>query len=239
MELVYVPAGEFIMGSADFYDAYPIRTVYLDSFWIDQTEVTNGMYSLCVSAHRCNLPVSISQSFDRPDYYSNPIYSDFPVTFVSWDDASTYCAWAGRRLPTEAEWEKAASWDDINREKLLYPWGNTIDCSHANYSDGTQGCVGNTTKVGRYPSGASPYGALDMAGNADEWVADWFDAGYYNTLQNYVRNPTGPSSGDGRATRGGSYGNDHDAVRADFRSSDSPADARNSIGFRCARSATP
>ena len=182
MKMVYVPAGEFQMGSEDGEDdEKPVHTVYLDAFWIDQTEVTNTMYARCVEAGACG-------SFGSSEF------DDYPVSSL-WQDARNYCEWVNRRLPTEAEWEKAARGTD----ERMYPWGNTIDESYANYSQN----VGGTTPVGSYEKGVSFYGAYDMAGNESEWVADWFDENYYSTSPS--SNPLGPNSGEFRVARGGSW----------------------------------
>jgi formylglycine-generating enzyme required for sulfatase activity len=188
--MVYIPAGEFIMGSDEGdSDERPVHTVYLDAFHIDRTEVANAQYQACVEAGACDAPSNTT-------YYDNSNYAQHPVVHVSWDDADAYCRWAGKRLPTEAEWEKAARGTDGRR----YPWGNSEpDCNKANYND----CVGLTTEVGSYPAGASLYGVLDMAGNVWEWVADWYDPGYYS--QSPTRNPPGPDSGELRVLRGGSW----------------------------------
>lgn len=252
MVMVYVPGGNFTMGDTVdqamavcqkyknncqrgwFTDEEPAHTVYLDIYWIDQTEVTNKMYALCVAAGKCNPPKS-SESSTRKNYYGNPEYDNFPVIYVSWEDARTYCAWADRRLPTEAEWEKAASWDETNQVMYTYPWGNTAnDCNLSNYPDGSKNCVGDTTAVGSYPNGKSPYGTLDMIGNVWEWMADWYDAGYYQTLPEGVRNPTGPSSGNYHVVRGGSWESDPYTRSADRDFSDQMA--TNFIGFRCSLS---
>jgi serine/threonine-protein kinase len=231
MVLLTVPAGEFLMGRDipsrdDRRDAMPQHTVYLDAFRIDKTEVTNAMYTLCVRAGVCQLPSSI-RSATRSNYYDNPTYNDYPVVYVSWYDAVAYCAWAGRRLPTEAEWEKAARGTDGRS----YPWGNPFpDTSLANYYLSLR----DTTRVGAYPRGASPYGALDMAGNVWEWVADWYNESYYRSAPS--RNPQGPSSGQLRGFRGGSFGNTHvDEARATFRSGSNPETHSESFGFRCAK----
>ena len=169
MTLLYVPAGDFIMGSEDGGDnEKPIHTVYLDAFWIDQTEVTNATYAMCVKDGMCYEPSS-AWSHTRINYYGKSEYNNFPVIFISWNDASTYCSWAERRLPTEAEWEKAARGEKAS----TYPWGNNQPTkAFSNYNN----AVGDTTEAGIYLPGASPYGALDMAGNVREWVEDWYDS---------------------------------------------------------------
>jgi formylglycine-generating enzyme required for sulfatase activity len=242
MFLVLVPAGEFKMGSTgNEADERPVHTVYLDEFWIDRTEVTNAMYALCVSDGRCEAPranTSITQNASNSSfYYGNPSFDNFPVIFVSWNDAKTYCRWAGRRLPTEAEWEKAASWDDNQKTKRLYPWGNKIDCSYANYyGNGTHLCVGDTTSVGNYPTGASFYGILDMAGNVSEWIADRYDPEYYGKSNS--SNPIGPSSGDYIVIRGGSFLTGRAVgIRSSDREIFLPDSTSQSIGFRCAMDA--
>ncbi len=160
MFLAYVPEGEFVMGSNDgSNDERPAHTIFLDSFWIDQNEVTNEMYKICVDEGVCNLPLVASR-------YYNLDYFDHPVVNVDWSRANAYCSWAGRRLPTEAEWEKAASWDEVKDQKYIYPGGNSLDCSRANY-----GCIHDTTPVRSYEGGKSSYGVFDMAGNVWEWVS--------------------------------------------------------------------
>ncbi len=240
MVMVYVPAGEFEMGSDNGNsDEQPVHTVYLDSFWIDQTEVTNKMYALCVTAGKCD-PPSSSQSFTRQNYYGNPEYDNYPVITVTWNDASAYCAWAGRRLPTEAEWEKTASWDNNKREKRIYPWGNPINCTLANYWGKYSSCVGDTAEVGSYPSGASFYGALDMAGNVREWVNDWYSDTYYASSPS--SNPLGPISGTSRVLRGGSWGEDDIYLHSAYRDANQPMEITGFsyyIGFRCSRGASP
>ena len=239
--LLYVPAGDFTMGSDDGdLDERPVHTVYLDTFWIDKTEVTNAMYAKCVQDEVCNQPSS-TKSYSHDSYYGNSEFDNYPVIYVSWDDAKAYCSWADRRLPTEAEWEKAASWDDEHQKKNVYPWGDSIECSLANYLGKENGCVGDTTPVGSYPTGISPYGALDMAGNVWEWVADWYDANYYVTLGENASNPRGPASGQYHVLRGGAWGGARNSGNHDLRSADRVGDdLANSyyvvIGFRCARS---
>jgi len=218
-DMVYVPAGEFIMGSDEGEsDEQPVHTVHLDAFYIDETEVTNAQYRACVEAGACDAPSDTT-------YYDNADYAQHPVVFVSWNDADVYCKWADKRLPTEAEWEKAARGTDGR----MYPWGEGLDCDHAQYSE----CDGQAVPVGSKPKGASPYGALDMAGNVWEWVADWYDESYYSHSPSH--NPQGPDLGEYRVLRGGSWDNVPYNVQSaprDRRSPDSWVDGR---GFRCAR----
>ena len=201
MEMVYIPAGTFLMGSSsddpDTYpDEFPQHEVYLDAFWIDRTEVTNAMYAAFLNAEG-NRSEGGATWLDADDYGVwieessgewSPMsgYEDHPVVEVTWYGAKAYCEWAGRRLPTEAEWEKAARGEDGR----LYPWGDdSPNCNLANYNL----CGEGTDEVGMKPDGARPYGALDMAGNVWEWVADWYDDGYFDST--LTINPTGPSSG--------------------------------------------
>jgi len=217
--MVYVPAGAFTMGSdKGNSDERPVHTVYLDAFYIDKTEVTNAQYRKCVEAGGCDTPV-------KTTYYDNADYTQHPVVYVSWNDADAYCRWAGKRLPTEAEWEKAARGTDGR----TYPWGEGIDCDHAQYSK----CGGGTMPVGSKPKGASPYGALDMVGNVWEWVADWYDPDYYS--QSPERNPPGPDSGEGRVLRGGSLHGNQRFTRCAYRVGGNPRHRYFYVGFRCAR----
>jgi len=253
MTLLYVPAGSFTMGSnTGGAKEKPAHQVTLDAFWIDQTEVTNSMFAKCVQDGGCNLPGQI-RSHNRADYYDNSEFEDFPVIYVSWNDAQSYCSWAGRRLPTEAEWEKAARGDDARN----FPWGNTRPSGGLlNYDQGGSGSgygPGDTTKVGSYLNGSSPYGALDMAGNAAEWVADWYRSSYYANSPS--TNPPGPDQGNARVLRGGSWDSSYDEFDC-FTSAcssyvitqgllswsrlwDSPDVANHYYGFRCAKDASP
>jgi formylglycine-generating enzyme required for sulfatase activity len=242
MTMLYVPAGEFTMGSADNdsdadSDEKPQRTVTLDAFWIDKTEVTNAQFRKCVEAGACQAPTTCAQGDPT---YDDGSKADHPVVCVDWNQAKAYCEWTGARLPTEAEWEKAARGTDGR----IYPWGNTFDGSKVNFCD--RNCefdhkdtdvddgYARTAPVGSYPAGASPYGALDMAGNIWEWVADWYDGSYY--VDSTINNPKGPDSGDYRVLRGGSWYNGWHAVRAADRSHYGPTLRHYSVGFRCAGS---
>jgi formylglycine-generating enzyme required for sulfatase activity len=269
MQLLYVPAGEFTLGAADSdlqasEDERPALQVYLDAFWIDQTEVTVAQFDEFVKA--IDYQTDAERGCCAGDYEKvggivfapNSMFAPKanwklpngpgadmasprdPVMQVSWKDATAYCAWAGRRLPTEAEWEKAARGTDAR----LYPWGNEADPSRLNFCDrncqadwrmpGDDG-FSRTAHSGAYPAGASPYGALDMAGNVREWVAD-----FYGEFRGYfaipTANPPGPDTGDTRVLRGGSWLDSLDRARTTARASDVP-DARNNVtGFRCAAS---
>jgi len=231
MTLLVVPGGDFSMGANDNdssaeKDERPQHKVNLNTFWIDQTEVTNAMYERCVQGGSCSPPNDTSSS--KYDNYF-PAYGDYPVVNVTWSQATTYCEWAGRRLPTEAEWEKAARGTD----RRLYPWGQDLSCNLANYG-GVNGCVGDPLAVGSYPAGSSPYGAFDMGGNVSEWVNDWYDAGYYNISPD--KNPTGPPSGSNHTARGGSWYTYPSFLRTSNRISMEASDANNRFGFRCASS---
>jgi formylglycine-generating enzyme required for sulfatase activity len=230
------------------------HTVTLDAFWIDRTEVTNAMFERFAADTHYQTDAekggngwvyntssgqwenTSGANWQHPQGPSSSLsgLDDHPVVQVSWNDATAYCKWAGRRLPTEAEWEKAARGTDGR----TYPWGNAApDCSRANYygkNSDRDFCVGNTTKVGSYPTGASPYGALDMAGNVLEWVADWYNESYYSASPS--ENPQGPSTGDYRVLRGGAWNGDTTVVRSALRLSDDPDFRDNGNGFRCSRS---
>ncbi|HSM24172.1 MAG TPA: SUMF1/EgtB/PvdO family nonheme iron enzyme [Anaerolineaceae bacterium] len=237
MEMVYFPAGTFTMGlDGGRFDEEPQHEVYLDAFWIDRTEVTNAMYRSCMKAGGCTTP-----GLDK--YYPYKEFSDYPVVYMSWDQANTYCEWAGRRIPTEAEWEKAARGTDGR----IYPWGNEAPTSERlNFARES----GDIMAVGSFPEGASPYGALDMAGNAWEWVAEWYDAHNYSISPQ--SNPKGPDDGSFRVCRGGGWTDYKGAVRSVQRASDmcvlkDPANASykyrrgfvdNDLSFRCVMDAS-
>jgi formylglycine-generating enzyme required for sulfatase activity len=238
--MVFIPAGEFTMGSyLGGDDEKPERKVFLDAFCIDQYEVSNAQYKECVDAGACNPPARTSSS-TRLSYYDNLEYDNYPVIWVTWNDAQTYCKWRGKRLPTEAEWEKAARGTDGR----LWPWGNSdpdgtklnlcdvnciYDWKEPQIDDGYQ----DTAPVGSFEAGKSPYGVYNMGGNVREWVADWFLPDYYSNAPD--RNPPGPSSGEGRVLRGGSWRSDISVSRPTYRLWYSPGVQDEYIGFRCVR----
>ncbi len=242
MVMVFVPGGTFRMGQSGggSINEDPLHTVNLDAYWMDQTEVTNAMYALCVGAGGCQPPSDLS-SRRRSSYYGDPQFTDYPVIYVDWTAAGAYCGWAGARLPTEAEWEKAARGTDDR----IYPWGNSsASCLLGNFvlemSDFTVKsgeCVGDTSAVGSFPSGASPYGALDMSGNVKEWVYDWYDGTFYSVSPE--RNPQGPASGTYRVVRGSAWNSHLWYVRTNVRGWLYPDDRDQTVGFRCARDANP
>ncbi|MDI6770890.1 MAG: SUMF1/EgtB/PvdO family nonheme iron enzyme [Anaerolineales bacterium] len=272
MEMVLVPAGEFLRGLSpdnlaqllaicpscqtdSLADAQPQATIYLNAFWIDRTEVTNGQFAQFVAetGYRTTAEITDSYSYVQDlslrDFKSNSSadwrhpqgsnssiagMTQHPVTQVSWQDAAAYCAWAGRRLPTEAEWEKAARGEDGR----LFPWGNQAPLSgYLNYNFQVSG----NAEVGSYPSGAGPYGALDMSGNLWEWVADYYGETYYQIAP--ARNPPGPSWGEGRVMRGGSWASEFDKyvayVTTAFRLWNYDYISSDVLGFRCATSTVP
>lgn len=229
-EMVLVAGGEFKMGCnrrADSHcdaDENPYHTVSLPAFYLDRFEATNAEYQECVKAKTCR-PARKYQGFDAPNQ---------PAVGVAWADASAYCKWAGKRLPTEAEWEKAARGADGR----VYPWGNSAcGCACAiQESKEVYGCGKDATwPVGSTPRGKSFYGAEDMAGNVWEWVSDWYDPKYY--AGSPKENPPGPATGMQKVRRGGSYANIKNYFRASDRSSAAPETVSNSTGFRCAMTA--
>jgi formylglycine-generating enzyme required for sulfatase activity len=256
--MVLVPAGNFTMGSTVGYAGeQPVHTVYLNAFYIDKYEVTNAQFKSFIDAggytnqaywsaagwsERTSGGWALPYYWTAGTYHSGPAWPNFPVNGVSWYEAEAYANFAGKRLPTEAEWEKAAGGTD----QRTYPWGNSIDGSRANYWASGDPYDNNSTPVGFYdgrlhPSPSfqttdspSPYGAYDMAGNVWEWVADWYQTDYYSVSPS--SNPPGPLTGSYRVLRGGAWVYGTSTLRSACRDGSGP-DSRNNncIGFRCAR----
>jgi formylglycine-generating enzyme required for sulfatase activity len=260
MTMVYVPQGTFLMGidylgmrsaialckvanielgpggcpGTTFADEMPAHEVTLDAFWIDRTEVTNQGYSQCVEEGACS-PPSETGSYTRATYFGDPAYANYPVVWVTHDQAESYCIWAGGRLPTEAEWEYTARGPD----NLTFPWGEAFDPSRANYCDAScplgvsdptyDDGYPETAAVGSFPSGVSWCGALDLAGNVREWVADWFS---YYTHDPQV-NPTGPTEGETYIPKGGCWLDTAENLRPSNRGQNTPNYTRHKVGFRC------
>jgi formylglycine-generating enzyme required for sulfatase activity len=225
--MVLIPAGEFSMGSDDSGDvaSRPAHMVNLGTFYIDKYEVTNGMYKVCISEGICK-KLKRPGSITRSTYYSDPVFTNYPVIYVDWKMAKTYCGWRGARLPTEAEWEKAARGTDGR----TYPWGgDKLDCSFANY----HGCVGDTTAVDQYAKGRSVYGVYGMAGNVWEWTSTLFRQYPYSATDG---REDLDAAGE-RMTRGGSwyaFGGNSGNVRTDIRLKLDPNYYGPYVGFRCA-----
>ena len=219
LSMVYVPGGCFVMGSDTIPHAAPAHDVCLSGYWIGQTEISNAQYRACVDAGVC-APPNPSTDFD------DLAKAEQPVTTIDWQQASTYAAWVGGSLPTEAQWEYAAR----GPESWSYPWGDTPPiCGQANIAgcDGAPAAATDTRQAG-----ASWVGAVDLSGNVAEWVSDRFDRAYYASLADGVLDPTGPEAGRQRITRGGYYGSNPDAVLSANRQAQYPTDRSPGIGFR-------
>jgi formylglycine-generating enzyme required for sulfatase activity len=212
-------------------DEFPQHLLYLDGFWMDGTEVTNSQYRKCVQAAGCSEPHS-KASETRKDYFDNPEFDDFPVIQVDWGQAGAYCAWAGRRLPTEAEWEKAAR----GEHERKFPWADDTAYGpyFANFGVDDDWPNADTMQVGSIPAGTSTYKIMDMAGNVYEWTADWYAPDYYS--QSPAENPPGPDQGTAKVIRGGGWTSDWIFLRTASRLSYYPDGHSNDIGFRCAQS---
>ena len=233
--MVGIPAGPFFMGVPKWardggLDEYPNHEVELDAYAIDKYEVTNGLYLEFIRAtgHRTpSHPTDPSKNLWQGGLMPESIAS-LPVVNVDWFDADAYCQWAGKRLPTEAEWEKAGRGTDDRR----FPWGNVEPTRrHLNFNQSWQG-EKTFVPVGIYEKGQSPYGVYDMAGNVWEWVADWYDATYYSMSPR--RNPQGPSTGTRRVIRSSGWQVETPQVRIFTRIASDPLDRNHSTGFRCA-----
>jgi eukaryotic-like serine/threonine-protein kinase len=230
--MIYIPAGEFTLGSDTGGDiaSRPAQKIDLAAFYIDKYEVTNEMYDACVYAVECRKPTSMG-SAKRNTYYKNPVFANYPVIYVNWKMANAYCEWRGGRLPTEAEWEKAARGAQDER---IYPWeGGELSCGFANY----QSCNGDTTPVDQYEKGKSPYGVYDMAGNVWEWTSTMFKPYPYDAADGREEQL---KPGD-RIIRGGGWGLflGSASIRVDVRLKVDPNYSGSAVGFRCALPATP
>ncbi len=226
-----VPAGEFTMGSAMNDDEKPPHKVMLSDFYMDVYEVTNAAYKRCVDADGC-IPPTQSDSGTRSVYYGHSEFDEYPVIYVNWNMAKTYCEWRDARLPTEAEWEKAARGPSTGSgDGRTYPWGEDISCDKANYVF----CAVDTTKVGVYESGKSPYGMYDMAGNVGEWVSSWYQPYPYDANDGR-ENLTAPEFFAEKVTRGGSWYSYFIYTRSAFRLWIPPDFTDYGVGIRCARS---
>ena len=228
-EMVTIPAGPFVRGTmSGGFDEQPQRTIHLDTFSIDRYEVTNHQYQQFVAAtgHRKAAPPSrYAKSMGK---MRSP---NQPVVYVSWDDAVAYCRWKGKRLPTEAEWEKAMRGTDGR----LWPWGNQEKPNGANWGRVQDG-HDVSARVGTFPTDQSPYGVMDGAGNVMEWVADWYQEAYYKDSPD--KDPPSPEFGIFRVMRGGGYTTTGGDLRITSRSKMVPDFRDETIGFRCAISGT-
>jgi len=231
--MVLIPAGQFVMGSDEgVLDEKPAHSVFMDSYYIDKYEVTNEQFELCVQLKICRRPIDVS-SYQRLSYFGNPLFADYPVINVTIEMARAYCEdWRGARLPTEAEWEKAARGTDSS----TFPWGDEINCSHANYRDKACERVRDTTSVDSFERGVSDYGVYNMSGNVWEWVKDWYSPAYY--LNSPDSNPPGPASavvGIYYVKRGGSFQDEWSNLRTTNREKNDPTNYGSNLGFRCVR----
>jgi formylglycine-generating enzyme required for sulfatase activity len=240
--MALIPAGPFEMGSNDGPDDEgPVHTVTLDAFYIDLYEVTNAQYARCEQSGACEPTTdttAFESSYSRRIYFGNPEYADYPVIYANWYEAQAYCQWRGGRLPTEAEWEKAARGGLAGK---LYPWGDEMPVCEvgamngANFDDDLDCNDTDTAQVGSYaPNG---YGLYDMVGNLWEWVADWYDEAYYASSP--ASNPQGPEDGEYPVLRGGSWQDAAGRLRVADRRFNPPESGALNIGFRCARDLTP
>jgi len=260
-DMILIPAGTFTMGAKaevglaeckklydkpdeckreNYTDEEPVHTVTLDAFYIDKYEVTNSKYAECVAVSKCSAPHE-TKSFTRDNYYGNPEYNNYPVIHVDWNQAKTYCEWRGGRLPTEAEWEKAARGTDGR----IYPWGNEFDGTKLNFCD--KNCTSSVTNknyddgyadtapIGSHPQGACPFGAMNMGGNVWEWVADCYSKDYSDSKTD---NPIYNLCHNVRVMRGGSLSTRGSSARTTHRNYDDPTFEGNFVGFRCVQPVT-
>ncbi len=241
--MIFIPGGNFKIGddASEENDEKPARLITLDSFYIDETEVTNAAYAQCVTAEACPRPARAGATYYQ-SYFGDPAFDDYPVINVSWYNAEAFCAWRGARLPSEAEWEFAASFDPVEGVERRYSWGDTFDGNLLNFCDvncqrddrGFEWDDGfrDTAPVGSYPAGRSALGAYDMLGNVMEWVGDWYDFRAYRDIAD--TNPRGPVEGDFKSIRGGSWFTPPNDLGNYVRDNLDPTAAQATLGFRCA-----
>ena len=229
VKMIFVPGDAFIIGNNDTNsDARPAHKIYLDSYYIDKFEVTNALYRICVDIGECE-PPGVTGSQTRSLYYGSIEFDGYPVINVDWRMAKQYCEWRGARLPTEAEWEKAARGIDGR----IYPWGGDADCTSANYTDAGGVCIGDTSAIGSYGNGQSLYGAFDMAGNVSEWVSSL----YWSYPYNPADGREDPDANGLRVVRGGNWASSLEEITTYYRFGADPSGHYMDTGFRCARDA--
>jgi len=237
VEMVLIPAGGFTMGSDIRNDnEKPPHQVYLDAYYIDKYEVTNALYKACVDAEVCDPQSVVTGSASRSNYFGTPEFDDYPVLYINWNEANTFCEWRDAGLPTEAHWEKAAR----GTSRFIYPWGEEVDQSFANYHNS----IGDTIAVGSYENGKSPYGLYDMAGNVKEWVADYY-APYSDEVSNnpiqltpqFFQFDWGNRSDTitYKILRGGGFFSQNDSITVTRRTRLLASGGTWDVGFRCAR----
>ena len=232
--MVDIPAGPFMMGGQPYdNDALPVREVFLSRYSIGKYEVTVRQYMACEADGACTRPVKTYDDDSLFNYGGEDRDRDvYPINGVTWEQAREYCFWEGKRLPTEAEWEKAARGTD----RRMYPWGDAPpSCEYTVMYEEAPGCnTYSTSGVGRKHGDVSPYGVHDMAGNVAEWIQDWYDPNYYTSAP--TRDPTGPETGSKRVTRGRGYYSTESGMNVGGRNSATPDEANAELGFRCAMS---
>jgi formylglycine-generating enzyme required for sulfatase activity len=232
VEQVWVPEGLFVAGDVSgigYDDEKPLHIVFTDGFWMDRTTVTNVLYASCPESI-CSVPQKLNSHVRPNGYYGVPAFDNYPVIHVTWQQAHDFCEWRGGRLPTEAEFEKAAGWNPATGTTSIYPWGNLAPTDElANFN----GIDRDTRPVGSYPQGMSATGAYDMAGNVWQWVSDWYSPTYYADNTEW-RNPTGPIDGTDKVVRGGSWFSPETRwLRVSNRGTSVPDKVANEFGFRC------
>ena len=249
-DMVFVPAGTFIMGNsskAAFGNRTPAHEIFLDAYYIDKYEVTFKEYEAFIQAggyekkkywldegwqfiQQYQIKGFLVLGQDRVHLLNHELYNtpNQPIIGISWYEANAYCRWVDKRLPTEAEWEKAAR----GQKGFLYPWGNEMNFENVSYriTNGRR-----TVPVGSFPTGASLYGVMDMAGNVWEWCSDWYDGAYY--AKSPSKNPQGPKSGAHRVLRGGGWRSTRLQLQSTYRYHDAPTYRGFNVGFRCAKNA--